>query len=503
MLLAMVDAPDNRDQSIRKPSLRWRVLKWGAVGSVVLLLFAGGIWLAWLAGANRQLRLAKEEARSAGLPVTPAELLADLEVVPAELDIAPDVMETAALIDTTSPTYVTWNEQRSIPASERTATEQAAFTRLRDDVVVEQSAVLDRLATLDAKIPPATTDARANLSSWIDVKGQVDAGESPEMLEVLLPHASDFRTVATLVAANTDVAMEAGDGTTAVQNWLRLLGMADALDNAGHTLIEHLVANGICRLVTDGIQRAAHEHPATLAASSENVRSALHARLTKTVTARAWRQVFAGELVMVNDMFESMVDGRPATGIGMPSWASTSGRPLLRGDQAQVLRWFLEHAEAADASTLPNFLAQVTPEEQAFDFSGFSPNVFAIILIPSLDQAADVEYRSRVDLAAADVALAIAEYRADHDDQLPPTLDALVPAYLPAVPRDALAADAALQYDPARGLLWSVGQNMIDDGGSNAVLPGTRRRPPSAWDRLDLLYPLTLDAEDALNPADE
>ena len=109
-------------------------------------------------------------------------------------------------------------------------------------------------------------------------------------------------------------------------------------------------------------------------------------------------------------------------------------------------------------------------------------------------------FRTQADLAAADVALAVAEYMADRDGSLPPALDALVPTYLPSVPRDPMAADAALRYDAARGLLWSVGPNGVDDDASPAVGPG---RPGPSGNRgpLDLVYPLTLDAQRQLDAA--
>ena len=56
----------------------------------------------------------------------------------------------------------------------------------------------------------------------------------------------------------------------------------------------------------------------------------------------------------------------------------------------------------------------------------------------------------------ARLAIAAALYRADHDDggggQLPPTLDALVPDYLDAVPIDPLSG-GAFSYDPAAGTI--------------------------------------------------
>jgi len=56
--------------------------------------------------------------------------------------------------------------------------------------------------------------------------------------------------------------------------------------------------------------------------------------------------------------------------------------------------------------------------------------------------------------------IAAARWRLDHDGELPPTLDALVPQYLPAVPLDPCSKDCKpLNYDAATGVVWSVGES--------------------------------------------
>ena len=208
-----------------------------------------------------------------------------------------------------------------------------------------------------------------------------------------------------------------------------------------------------------------------------------------------------GELVFGQDALDSVADGRGSGEmVGWSPMAMALGGPLLRGDQAQLARWTADLAAAADAKTWPEFKDRIVPVEEAFDMGGFR-DIFASMLAPSLENAAEANFRCRLELAAADVALAIAEYAADHDGNFPPTLDALVPTYLPAVPRDPFAADAPLKYDAARALLWSAGRNAVDDGGSNALPLGLRRRDD--WDRLDRLYPLTLDAFDRAEADEE
>jgi len=57
-------------------------------------------------------------------------------------------------------------------------------------------------------------------------------------------------------------------------------------------------------------------------------------------------------------------------------------------------------------------------------------------------------------------------YRAEHDSY-PPSLDDLVPNYIPELPEDPFSGES-FEYTPTESsyLLYSVGPDMRDDGGS-------------------------------------
>ena len=116
--------------------------------------------------------------------------------------------------------------------------------------------------------------------------------------------------------------------------------------------------------------------------------------------------------------------------------------------------------------------------------------MFANILLPSLDRAVETEFKSRTDRRLAAATLAVRRYALDHGGALPPTLDALVPAYLPRVPIDPMAAGGDLRYDAARGLLWSAGEDATDDGGDATTRPDVRRLRDPRWDARDAMVPL-------------
>jgi hypothetical protein len=91
-----------------------------------------------------------------------------------------------------------------------------------------------------------------------------------------------------------------------------------------------------------------------------------------------------------------------------------------------------------------------------------------IAICPPWDDLAKDEARSEFYSAAAEVVVAVERYRRKNGVR-PESLSALVPEYMPHVPDDPFCANAALNYDAARGIVWTVGA----DGDFNGEkLPG-------------------------------
>jgi hypothetical protein len=81
------------------------------------------------------------------------------------------------------------------------------------------------------------------------------------------------------------------------------------------------------------------------------------------------------------------------------------------------------------------------------------------------------DFRHRTDRHILAVALATRWYATEHQQALPARLDDLMPRYLLSVPSDPMASGSALLYrsggDP---VIYSVGENRVDDGGSDDVI---------------------------------
>ena len=79
----------------------------------------------------------------------------------------------------------------------------------------------------------------------------------------------------------------------------------------------------------------------------------------------------------------------------------------------------------------------------------------------------------------AQTLIALRAYDAAHGE-LPVTLAELVPAYLPQVPADGFDG-AQLRYSRERKLVWSVGDDLRDDGGRAPAHTKCCRAEPS-WE---------------------
>lgn len=92
----------------------------------------------------------------------------------------------------------------------------------------------------------------------------------------------------------------------------------------------------------------------------------------------------------------------------------------------------------------------------------------AALLLPAYNRTFDSSVRALAQIVTARAAVAIERYRLAHDGRTPEALDALVPAYLEAVPADPFDG-APLRYQPLPDgyIVYSIGPNLQDDGGTD------------------------------------
>jgi hypothetical protein len=336
-------------------------------------------------------------------------------------------------------------------------------------------------------------------------------------IAVLLPHLNNARELANTLGDAALYAHEHGDDAAALETMRDLRHSGDGLEGE-HFLVSHLVRIGIeslaqqrLQLIAAGLRvgpEADATGPTTLLpttqptmrpASKAQVRALIGELLDERGFADALKTAFAGERAVQLDTADWMGQTARVT------------RPMFTFDALRMLEQDEVLMEAADKPNWPaaqSFLAASAAgkpappvpapgtifgappppgaKRQAMDYT----RVLSSNLIGNGSMSRTIQQHTRVraDRRLTAVVLAAQLYHADHGDW-PPTLQVLVPRYLPAVPQDPMAPDGrALGYVLVKGglpgggdrpLVFSVGDDGVDDSAKGG-LPTT---PWYGWHR--------------------
>ena len=106
----------------------------------------------------------------------------------------------------------------------------------------------------------------------------------------------------------------------------------------------------------------------------------------------------------------------------------------------------------------------------------------------SRDYLLEKKCRIEADVAATRLLAACRAYQVV-EGRLPDTLEGLVPKYLAAVPADPFDGKP-FRYRPDPGVVYSVGKDLKDSGGSAKLPSGGKYRPTLRWDAEDAVFEL-------------
>ncbi len=90
--------------------------------------------------------------------------------------------------------------------------------------------------------------------------------------------------------------------------------------------------------------------------------------------------------------------------------------------------------------------------------------ILPALMLPALERVFEQKCRRQVLITATRLLLALKAYKME-TGRLPERLDVLVPAYIDAVPRDGFDGQP-FRYDRDEGIIYSVGKDLVDDGGT-------------------------------------
>jgi hypothetical protein len=341
------------------------------------------------------------------------------------------------------------------------------------------------------------------------------------IIATLLPHLNDVRQLANVLGDAALYAHFRGDDAAALETVRDVRHEARVVGREPFVVC-HLVGVGIEMLAQARLQVIASRlrvapgdvrpRPADVAAPAGSATgpfpSAARAQLPRPASGAQVRTLIA-ELLDDRDVAEALrraFAGERASQLDMADWFGESSHALRPMFQLDALRMLEQDGVLLEAAVQPNWPAagavlargaarKPVPAPAAAGAAWFGarpvppkrvPIDYARVLSSNLvggtgtGRAIQLHMRMRSERRMSAVSLAAQLYRTDHGDW-PPSLEALVPQYLPQVPRDAVAAgDAPLRYLLVKGglpdgsdrpLVYSVGVNGVDDTVGGAALP--------------------------------
>jgi hypothetical protein len=319
-----------------------------------------------------------------------------------------------------------------------------------------------------------------------------------------LPSLNPLRSLANLLSADAFIAHTHGDDARALQDILNIRHEADAIEQYYPCLVSHLVAVGINALASEGtiyLSRDLHlsSAPSGRLAAEKLIASLLDDRAAMQGAQTCW----FGERQMV---LNAMPITPNSTAKKLPPLFICI-RPVFVADVAHILQIHDQTQAALREPTWPAARAKL-PNFTAMRQGGVihtATHLLSSILVPSLDRFSQTHYRGLTERRAGALALAVALYRYDHNGSWPQTLDDLSPKYIPANPADPFSPTAAtFRFNPAApggAIIYSVGDNGIDDGGSDKPLNSAiHSLVSSPWDMLDVVFHLTTQPKPATAP---
>ena len=331
------------------------------------------------------------------------------------------------------------------------------------------------------------------------------------LVSVLLPHLSDLKNLANVLAADARYGREQGDSERVMSDVEALLKLGEQVHGDDQFVVVDLVAIGILHLALEQVEASLLDEKCRL--SDEEFRKL--AQMLSRPKVAADLVSFAGLRLMIQDVVQRCYtddgkgDGhltlegqRILNAIGsMPQPGRKGGSEALHGamitmltpavaaSRKNVLQHYGRMMDLADANLKrPMREAKWKEyEQQVPEMAGDFQKMRRPMVILMAGRLANAQERAEKYLGYRDgvvVGIALELWRRRHGEW-PRSLDVLAPEYLPSVPADRITGEA-VKYVIAEGkpVVYSVGADRKDDGGRMVVGKDGKKAPAAAarWD---------------------
>lgn len=291
----------------------------------------------------------------------------------------------------------------------------------------------------------------------------------------LLPQVSAAHSISEILLLATEDAYARSDDDETIEDIRDLLLLQKAIDCYYPVPVAHMVALGIGGRATVAARRSAmnlqiSDDPKS-GATRKQVKALIADLLDEGALQKNGTRAFFGEAAM-------FLDAAPYEVRRLHPAAAWLFAPMYKSDAEATAAINISNAQAFAQQNWPAVHAGLNSElhRDASLLETFVHPMFRGVSYDP-DRWPKLHFQHLAERRIAAVMLALRLYQHDHGDALPRSLIELVTMYLPAVPADPFdAASKPFRYLPLHDppILYSVGENGADDGGSEKAIPGQK-----------------------------
>jgi hypothetical protein len=305
----------------------------------------------------------------------------------------------------------------------------------------------------------------------------------------LLPHLTPLKHASRLLEFEAIDALENGNAEKAVRSVQASLGLGRSLAT------EPLLISQLVRISLDAVSCRSLERVLNRARLSDLQLQALNSALLKAENPDALARALIGEQSIGFTLFTTSYRDALAVGpAGRSSRLETVAvdllSPLIKAtgffqrDQVFYFDTMQLYLETLSLPS-PRNLESAKRAERRIDEAKRGYYIFSAMLLPAFSKTVQKNLEWAALLRVSQTALAIERFRLGHEDRVPDSLSALVPAYLPSVPVDPFDGQPLRYARRVEGyVVYSIGPDGVDDGGGERKEKAKFRGPQEPHDIL-------------------
>jgi len=315
-----------------------------------------------------------------------------------------------------------------------------------------------------------------------------------------MPYLQDWLTISKLMPASIKYDLNTGNYSNAVRTCTTMLKFSDLTLHDSETLIQMLVSIAIMPNALNNTREIALDENTSIQSLEKLARALDNLQPIQTGFIRSFKteyQFFAHSIDEIRDGNLNPLDitgtGPSALGQRAANLAANIGY-LFQPEKTKLMfadsyRIIIKNTKLCYKDMIP--LSDIGHSGNYFDLIRH-PNAYGNVmyqeLIPAISGILKKKSAVECNISATKLTIACIRYKRSHG-RFPESLSALIPEYINAVPSDPYDGKP-FRYNPDRKIIYAIGINLIDEGGSTNIINKTKFHH-RLFNEEDAVFPLT------------